>query len=94
MTELDHFLSKLIPLLKEELGSERTFELLQSICPNDRDSREEVAEIKERLSLRKSEIKNIMKRIQPLKLLKENREYQIVPIISSYAPSGKHPTLH
>lgn len=94
MTELDHFLSKLIPLLKEELGSERTFELLQSICPNELDSQEEVAEIKERLSLYKSDIKKVMKRIQPYELLKENREYQIVPIISSYASSGKHPTLH
>lgn len=90
MTELDIFLSKLIPALKKEIGSERAFELLNSICPPDRDSKEEICEIRERLSLAEHEVKKKFEPVSASKLLSQGRKFTVIPFSSLEMFYGTH----
>lgn len=96
MTELDEFLSKLIPALEKELGSERAFELLLSICPSDRDSQEEFREVRERLSMAEVDMKKRFERVSPLALLKRGRDELTGFMVSSasYNYHGKNLSSH
>lgn len=94
LTELDYFLSKLIPILKKELGSERALEILLSINPPDKDSSEEIREIRERLSIFKSRVKKTVIRVSAIELFNKHRVFQSVPISSSYVPSDRQVAIH
>ena len=83
MTELDEFLSKLIPALEKELGSERAFELLFSICPPTGSSQDEFREIREGLALAESDVTKRYERVSPLKVLKSDRNKSTGFIASS-----------
>ena len=88
MTELDKFISKLIPALEKEIGSERTFELLFSLYPPDNDPQEEFREIRERHSLTEIAVKKRFERVSPLDLLFKERDFDSASITSPYISSG------